>query len=54
VKSEAERWREEREFVERKRPWLAFSRPEPVQPKPAQRDHFVWLSVAELAPVEGE
>lgn len=50
MKSEAELWREEQAAVERRKPWLAFSRAEPVQPKPAQPDHFRWVRVGEPLP----
>lgn len=48
MKSEYARLREEQERVERRKPWLAFSRAEPVQHKPAEPDHFVWRDVGEL------
>jgi hypothetical protein len=46
--SEAEVLRDEQERVARTRPWLAFSRYEPPEPKPAERDHFTWRNAAEL------
>lgn len=46
--------RAEREHVEKRKPWLAFSRPEPAPVSKPARDHFEFLEVSRLLPVEGE
>lgn len=50
----AEIERAERERVERRKPWLAFSRAEPTAAAKAERDMFAWGDLAEFIPIEGE
>lgn len=46
----AEIERAERERVERKRPWLAFSRHEPAILAKPEADHFCWRSPGDAFP----
>lgn len=46
--------RAEREAIRRKAPHLALVDHVPVEPKPAERDMFAWVSLGDLVPVQGD